>query len=322
MAQNVTIMGASYPDVPAVDLPKTGGGTARFADPSVTTAVAADVAAGKIFLNAQGEPTTGTGSGGGGVFAINLTLNTSTQMWEPDKTLAQIRAAYDAGKTPVAYAPIDEWNSNDTYCKYQYDSEEDYFSFVYQVTWFDYDVILNGNWYHDAYMLDADYGLQLIDRQDTKYPMTLVPKTITSNGTYDPATEYADGYSQVTVNVQSAGGGNIDTKTATAESYPTSLTFTGLYGTPTAWFLRATSQITVSTSTSQSYYYIIAMRYNGAGPVGNLLRCGGTRRVENVTSGYSYTYSNGTLTITSSAASRSASPGAFYSGNYELVYIY
>ena len=66
MAQNVTIMGASYPDVPAVDLPKTGGGTARFADPSVTTAVAADVAAGKIFLNAQGEPTEGTGSGGGG----------------------------------------------------------------------------------------------------------------------------------------------------------------------------------------------------------------------------------------------------------------
>lgn len=32
MAQNITIMGASYSDVPAVDLPKTGGGTARFYD--------------------------------------------------------------------------------------------------------------------------------------------------------------------------------------------------------------------------------------------------------------------------------------------------
>lgn len=66
MAQNVTIMGASYPDVPAVELPKTGGGTALFADPSVTTAQPEDVAAGKVFLNAQGEPTEGTGSGGGG----------------------------------------------------------------------------------------------------------------------------------------------------------------------------------------------------------------------------------------------------------------
>ena len=29
---NITIWGASYTDVPAVDLPKTGGGTARFVD--------------------------------------------------------------------------------------------------------------------------------------------------------------------------------------------------------------------------------------------------------------------------------------------------
>lgn len=32
MAKNITLMGANYPDVPAVDLPKTGGGTARFVD--------------------------------------------------------------------------------------------------------------------------------------------------------------------------------------------------------------------------------------------------------------------------------------------------
>ena len=34
MAKNITLMGANYPNVPAVDLPKTGGGTARFVDPS------------------------------------------------------------------------------------------------------------------------------------------------------------------------------------------------------------------------------------------------------------------------------------------------
>ena len=32
MAKNITLMGANYPDVPAVQLPQTGGGTATFYD--------------------------------------------------------------------------------------------------------------------------------------------------------------------------------------------------------------------------------------------------------------------------------------------------
>jgi len=32
MAQNVTIAGASYPNVPAIEVPKTGGGTATYID--------------------------------------------------------------------------------------------------------------------------------------------------------------------------------------------------------------------------------------------------------------------------------------------------
>lgn len=66
MAQNITLLGASYTGVPAVTLPKTGGGTARFDDASVTTATASDVASGKIFLASNGTITTGTNSGGGG----------------------------------------------------------------------------------------------------------------------------------------------------------------------------------------------------------------------------------------------------------------
>ena len=37
MAQNVTIAGASYSNVPAIDVPKTGGGTARFLDTTQST---------------------------------------------------------------------------------------------------------------------------------------------------------------------------------------------------------------------------------------------------------------------------------------------
>lgn len=47
MAQNVTIAGAAYSSVPAVSLPKTGGGTATFVDSSDATAAAADVINGK-----------------------------------------------------------------------------------------------------------------------------------------------------------------------------------------------------------------------------------------------------------------------------------
>ena len=76
MAQNITIMGASYSDVPAVTLPKTGGGTASFTDVTDTTASASDVASGKYFYNASGVKTQGTASGGGG---SSMTVATATK---------------------------------------------------------------------------------------------------------------------------------------------------------------------------------------------------------------------------------------------------
>ena len=66
MAQNITLLGASYSDVPSVTLPKTGGGTARFTDVTDTTAAAGDVASGKYFYTSAGVKTQGTASGGGG----------------------------------------------------------------------------------------------------------------------------------------------------------------------------------------------------------------------------------------------------------------
>lgn len=66
MAQNITIWGASYSAVPAVTLPKTGGGTARFTDVTPTTATDSDVTSGKIYFKSDGSQSTGTNSGGGG----------------------------------------------------------------------------------------------------------------------------------------------------------------------------------------------------------------------------------------------------------------
>ena len=130
----------------------------------------------------------------------------------------------------------------------------------------------------------------------------------------------------------SGGGGSVsvDTKTVTASNYPVSISFTSMKGQPKYFFLRSTSQI--SSSGSTTYYYIIDMRYDGNSNKycnGNVFRIGSTRRVEVITTassggvvtGYTWSYSGTTLTITSSAASRSASPGSF-NNKYELVYIY
>lgn len=76
MAQNITLMGASYSAVPSVNLPKTGGGTASFTDVTDTTASASDVASGKYFYTASGVRTKGTSSGGGG--ASNIVEGTFT----------------------------------------------------------------------------------------------------------------------------------------------------------------------------------------------------------------------------------------------------
>ena len=63
MAQDVTIAGASYSDVPSIEVPKTGGGTAEFYDVSDTTAEASDVAEGKVFFSSNGTITIGTAAG-------------------------------------------------------------------------------------------------------------------------------------------------------------------------------------------------------------------------------------------------------------------
>ena len=67
MAQNITLLGANYPDVPAVTLPITGGGTATFSD---TRSVTYNLTGGATASVTPSEVVTGQG------FSVKLTAPT------------------------------------------------------------------------------------------------------------------------------------------------------------------------------------------------------------------------------------------------------
>lgn len=145
-------------------------------------------------------------------------------------------------------------------------------------------------------------------------------QNITENGTI---TNHDYFYDTINVNVPSSGGSlTVATKTLTHTSTSQTLSFSSLSGQPKYWYLRITSQL--SSSGSTTYYYITNLFYDGTNIKGNSFRIGSTRRIYNITSGITQSYSNGTLTITG-GSSTSSSPGEFYgasSASYELVYIY
>ena len=92
MAQNITLLGASYSDVPAVTLPKTGGGTARFDDCTVVTAEASDVRTGETFVASNGTVTSGSMPNGTATAPTTIsgsqaTLTTGTNTITLQKTL-------------------------------------------------------------------------------------------------------------------------------------------------------------------------------------------------------------------------------------------
>lgn len=101
MAQNITLMGASYSDVPAVELPKTGGGTASFTDVTDTTAAASDVASGKYFYTAAGTRTQGTASGGGGGSSSWTKVAETSYQISTSSTATTVFATWETGHSEL-----------------------------------------------------------------------------------------------------------------------------------------------------------------------------------------------------------------------------
>lgn len=126
-------------------------------------------------------------------------------------------------------------------------------------------------------------------------------ETKTANGTYD-----VTNLAEVVVDVSGGGSSSmqVGTKTATLSAAASSISFTGLSGSPLAFV------VTSSTDQSTGGTTAVAVAYDGTSLHGMDV----TTQAEADT-GYSKTYSNGTLTITATTAS-------FGANEYKLVYAY
>ena len=126
-------------------------------------------------------------------------------------------------------------------------------------------------------------------------------QTLSDNGDYD-----VTNLASVTVSVSGGGGGNLTvaSKTATLSSASNSISFTGLSGNPTSFVVTSSADQTTGGTK------VVSLAYDGT----NLFGMDITTQMENDT-GFTKSYSSGTLTITATTAQ-------FQANEYKLVYTY
>lgn len=101
MAQNVVINGVTYQNVPEVDIPKSGGGTAKFFDTAGADVTSADLLTGKTAYGPSGSVSGGMSNNGSTSGTISTKAGTVT-----------IPAGYTSGGTvSLASAAISDLTS-------------------------------------------------------------------------------------------------------------------------------------------------------------------------------------------------------------------
>ena len=122
---------------------------------------------------------------------------------------------------------------------------------------------------------------------------TLINKTITENGTYNPASDNATGYSSVTVSTPAF---NIETVYAYGSGYEV---YFSVSGEPKAFFLMMESSMSLSAYAQ----YTLCMVYDGTNVTSNFWDYGsyyGAETASGMINAFRFSYSNGTLKISGS----------------------
>ena len=241
MAQNITLLGANYPDVPAVTLPITGGGTATFSD---TRSVTYNLTGGATASVTPSEAVTGQGfsvklkaPAGYELSNVSITMggvDITSQVFTPDEQggggggggtyvrteiLAQQTITPDSSQRRATLTGLTEGFVDGDYYIVTYDGVE--WLTTCETLWTSNFTIGESQWFlgtgdyvypfgiiwmsgTTATVAAANTSQHTVKIEHLEFienGVTLGTKTITQNGTYSASSDSLDGFSSVTVNV-------------------------------------------------------------------------------------------------------------------------
>lgn len=251
MAQNITLLGANYPDVPAVMLPITGGGTATFSD---TRSVTYNLTGGATASVTPSEAVTGqgfsvklkapTGYALSGVTVMMGGVDITSQVFTSDEQggggggggtyvrteiLAQQTITPDSSQRRATLTGLTEGFNDGEYYIVTYDGVE--WLTTCETLWTSNYTIGESQWFlgtgdyvypfgviwmsgTTATVAAANTSQHTVKIEHLEFVedgVTLGTKTITQNGTYSASSDSLDGFSSVTVNC-SGGTPSLQTK--------------------------------------------------------------------------------------------------------------
>ena len=241
MAQNITLLGANYPDVPAVTLPITGGGTATFSD---TRSVTYNLTGGATASVNPSEAVTGQGfsvkikaPAGYELSNVSITMggvDITSQVFTPDEQggggggggtyvrteiCPQQTFTGDSSQRRATLTGLTEGFTDGDYYIVTYDGVE--WLTTCETLWTSNYTIGESQWFlgtgdyvypfgviwmsgTTATVAAANTSQHTVKIEHLEFiedGVTLGTKTITQNGTYSASSDSADGYSSVTVAV-------------------------------------------------------------------------------------------------------------------------
>ena len=335
-ADRITSVTGTYsaggtPAISIVDTADSGGGDVRTItalDISDTTATASDVASGKYFYASDGTKTQGTASGGiTPTGNINITSAGQTNVTNYATATVAAGTATAPASISGTSATVSTGTNTLTLSKTV--------SVTPNVSTAGY--ISSGTAGNSSVSLTASVTTK---GATTYYPSTsdqtiasdtyttgtqtikgvAVSNTLTASNIKNGVTitigdsSDADRITSVTGTYEGGGGGSgmtVGTATTTPASASSSISFTGLSGEPTSFVVMSAAELT----TGASPYKTAAVVFDGTNIFGQRITNTSNANANYDGTGFSKTYSNGTLTITGTGTN-------FQAVQYKLVYSY